>query len=98
MQKSFVDYEWEIDTHARADYAFRDSVGLLAAGGLRWLGTDGTQNRGTQVGARGEGGIRLNGKRAAVELFVSVERRVDPYPLEFGTSTWATAGFRLLSR
>ena len=32
-----------------------------------------------------------------VELFVAGERRIDPYPLEFATATWVTAGFRLLS-
>jgi len=30
-------------------------------------------------------------------LFVAVERRIDPYPLEFGTTTWMTAGFKLVS-
>lgn len=98
VQKSYVDYRWEIDTRARADYALNGAAGLLAAGGLGWVGTDGTRSRGTQVRARGEGGVRLAGRGAAVELFVAVERRIDPYPLEFGTATWATAGFRLLSR
>jgi hypothetical protein len=42
--------------------------------------------------------VRLTGSGAAVELFLAVERRIDPYPLEFGSATWATAGFRLLSR
>jgi hypothetical protein len=27
-----------------------------------------------------------------------VERRVDPYPVQFSTANWVTAGFRLLSR
>lgn len=98
VQKSFVDYRWEIATSARADYQLRNSLGLLASGGLRWIGTDGSRNRGTQVGARGEGGVRVLGTGAAVELFVGIERRIDPYPLEFGSDTWVTAGFRLLSR
>ena len=34
----------------------------------------------------------------AIELFVAVERRIDPYQLEFGTATWASVGMRLLSR
>ncbi len=98
VQKSFVDYEWEAITDGRAEYALREPVSIVASGGVRLLGTDGTRDRGTQVGARGEGGVRLAGSGAAVEFFVAVERRVDPYPLEFGTATWATAGFRLLSR
>ena len=72
--------------------------GVLAAGHVRWLGTDGSLDRGTQTGARAEGGVRFSGKGAAVELFVAVERRIDPYPLESGIGTWAGAGFRLLSR
>ena len=42
--------------------------------------------------------MRFQGKAGALELFVGVERRIDPYPVEFGTATWMKAGFRLLSR
>jgi hypothetical protein len=70
----------------------------MAHSTVGFLGTDGSQDRGTQVGLREEGGVRLVGKAAAIELFVAVERRVDPYPLEFGVSTWVTTGFRLVSR
>ena len=42
--------------------------------------------------------MRIQGRNAAVELFVAAERRIDPYPLEFGTVTWLTTGFKLLSR
>jgi hypothetical protein len=98
IQKSFVDYNWEVATDGRMEYALRGPVALITSGGLRLLGTDGTQDRGTQIGARGEGGIRFIGSGGAVELFVAVERRIDPYPLEFGTATWGSAGFRLMSR
>jgi hypothetical protein len=59
---------------------------------------DGSQNRGTQTGVRGEGGVRLEGRAGAVELYVAAERRIDPYPLEFNVDHWIGAGFRLLSR
>ena len=98
IQQSFVDYRWELDTDLRADHLIRPGVGVLAAGGVRYLGVDGTTGRGGQTGYRAEGGVRLEGAGAAVELFAGVERRIDPYPLEFGTLTWMTAGFRLLSR
>ena len=98
VQHSFVDYRWELRPQARFDYALKSTVGVLASGHVRWLGTDGSRDRGTQTGARAEGGVRFSGKGAAVELFVAVERRIDPYPLESGTGTWAGAGFRLLSR
>ena len=95
---SFVDYRWELDTHVRADRLLRPGVGLLASGGVRYLGVDGNAGRGGQTGYRAEGGFRFEGGGGAVELFVAAERRIDPYPLEFGTATWMAAGFRLLSR
>lgn len=98
IKKSFVDYNWELEGQVRALYAWRPRVGF--ASHVRWhtLTVDGSRNRGTQTGARAEGGIRLQGSGGAVELFVAAERRVDPYPLEFSTDNWLTAGFRFASR
>jgi hypothetical protein len=98
VQRSFVDYEWELDTGVRADRLLRPGIGVLAAAGVRYLGVDGTAARDGQTGYRAEGGFRFEGGGGAVELFVAAERRIDPYPLEFGTATWISAGFRLLSR
>ena len=98
IQHSYVDYKWELDTHVRVDRLLTPGVGVLAAGGFRHLGVDGTAGRDGPNGFRAEGGVRLEGSGGAIELFVGAERRIDPYPLEFGTATWMTAGFRLLSR
>src|SRR5688500_7041211 len=98
VQRSFVDYRWELDTRVRADGLLRPGIGVLAAGGVRYLGVDGTAARDGQTGYRAEGGFRFEGGGGAVELFVAAERRIDPYPTEFGTATWMSAGFRLLSR
>lgn len=98
VQRSFVDYRWELDTHVRADRLLRPGIGVLAAGGVRYLGVDDTVPRDGQTGYRAEGGFRFEGGGGAVELFVAAERRIDPYPLEFGTATWMSAGFRLSSR
>jgi hypothetical protein len=98
IKKSYVDYDWELDTHVGNAYRIGPGVSVIAEGGLRFLGVDGTQNRGTQTGARGEGGIRFDGRGAAVELYVAAERRIDAYPTEFTTGSWIGAGFRLLSR
>jgi hypothetical protein len=98
VQRSYVDYEWELDGHVRADRLLRPGVGVLAAAGIRHLGTDDSRGRDGETGYRAEGGLRLEGSSAAVELFAGVERRIDPYPVEFGTATWFIAGFRLLSR
>ena len=98
IKNSFVDYRWEVDARMRSDVPIRSRIGLLFRTDLRVLGVDGSRDRGTQTGVRAEGGVRIQGPAGAVELFVSGERRIDPYQLEFGTRTWSTFGFRLLSR
>ena len=98
LKKSFVDYQWELDARERDDLILHPRFGLLFAGELRVLGVDGSRDRGTQTGVRGETGMRLQGDAGAVELFVAAERRVDPHQLEFGTASWVVAGFRLVSR
>jgi hypothetical protein len=98
VQKSFVDYDWELDTGVRSDVHIGPGLGALFAADLRYLGVDGTQNRGNQTGYRAEAGIRIEGRGGAMEFFLATERRIDPSPLEFGVVRWMTAGFRLLSR
>jgi hypothetical protein len=98
IQKSFVDYRWELDGEVRGQVGVAPRAAVTAGGGLLVVGVDGSRARGAQYGWRGEGGIRLEGPRAAVELFAAAERRIDPYQLEFSTATWLTLGFRLASR
>ncbi len=98
LLNSFVDYSWELDSDLHLRYALHPRASVIATSGVRLLGTDGSRGRGTQAGVREEGGIRIEGRGAAIEVFVSLERRIDPYPLEFGTATWLGAGFRLLGR
>jgi len=98
VAKAFVDYDWEIDSGVRSDVQIRPGIGALVALGLRRLAVDGSQNRGDQTGYRGEVGVRVDGRAGAMEFFVAAERRVDPYPLEFGVARWVTVGFRVLSR
>jgi hypothetical protein len=97
IKKSSVDYDWEFDTRLDSVLPVRPGVGVVGGFMLRILGVDGTEGRGTQTGFRAEGGVRLEGRAGAMVLFVAGERRVDPELLEFGTRTWAAAGFRLLS-
>jgi len=97
VEHSFVDYQWEVDGGVHARYPFARHIALVGDADLRLVGVDGSQDRGTQTGVRGEGGVRFQGKAGAIELFVAGERRIDPYPLEFGTMTWFSAGFKLLS-
>lgn len=97
VQNTYVDYRWEVDTGVAARVALRPRLAVVATGSLRVLGVDGTRERGTQHGYRGEGGLRIDGRGAALELFIAAERRIDPYQLEFSTVNWVTAGFRISS-
>jgi hypothetical protein len=98
IQKSFVDYEWELQARARNLFQLRPRIGLVSSVTLDVIGVDGSRDRGTQVGVRGEGGVRFQGEAGAIELYLAGERRVDPYQLEFSTATWFIAGFKLLTR
>jgi len=98
IMKSYVDYRWQFDGESRVSYPLDDRVKVFASGNLQFLGVNGDRSRGTQTGARLEGGLHVAGKGAGAELFVAVERRVDPYPLDFSTATWLTAGFRFLNK
>jgi hypothetical protein len=95
IQSSYVDYRWELASEVAARVALRPRVAFVSSGGVRVVGVDGSRDRGTQYGYRGEGGVRLDGRGAAVELFIAAERRVDPYQLEFSTAAWMTVGFRI---
>jgi hypothetical protein len=97
IKTSYVDYRWELDADVRNRYGLHPGLALFSDLDLRLLGVDGSQARKRQTGYRAEGGTRIEGRGAAVELFAAVERRIDPYPLEFGTATWVSIGFRLLS-
>ena len=97
VQSSYVDYRWELASDVAARVALRPRVALISSGGLRIVGVDGSRDRGTQYGYRGEGGVRLDGRGAALELFVAAERLIDPYQLEFSTAAWMTLGFRISS-
>jgi hypothetical protein len=96
--KSYVDYTWELDAGLSGRLPVARRVALTGGAAMRRLAVDGSRDRDTQHGARGEAGIRLEGSGAAVELYVAAERRIDPYPLAFGTERWVTVGFRILSR
>jgi hypothetical protein len=98
VMKTTVDYSWELDAGVRSDVKVHPRVGLLAAADLRYLGVDGSRDRGNQTGYKVEGGVRFEGHAGAIELFVTGERRIDPFPLEASTGQWLAAGFRLLSR
>lgn len=98
VKRTTVDYRWEIEADVRARRPLNQATSLVGQFTARMLAVDGTQNRGTQHGYRAEGGVLLQGKAGGIELFVAGERRIDPFPLEFGSAKWVSVGFRFLSR
>jgi hypothetical protein len=98
VKKTTVDYRWEIEAEIRGRRPLNHGTAILGGFTARMLGVDGSQNRGTQHGYRAEGGFLFQGKAGGIELFMAGERRIDPYPLEFGTVDWLSLGFRFLSR
>ena len=98
LAKNNVDYNWQAGGDVRVAVPMRAAVSFITSGGLQLLGVDGTQQRGMQTGSRAEAGVRFAGEKGAIELIVAAERRVDPYPLEFSTLNWVSAGFRFVSR
>ena len=97
VQKTYVDYRWELDSDIAMRTPIAPRVALVSAGAVRVVGVDGSRDRGTQLGYRAEAAVRLDGRDAALDVFVAAERRVDPYQLEFSTITWMTLGFRISS-
>ncbi len=97
LLKSNVDYSWEANGGVSIRVPLRPHVSAISAGSARLVGVDGTFNRGTQRGARGEAGLRFEGQGGAIELIVSAEQRIDAYPLGNSAMSWFSAGFRFVS-
>jgi hypothetical protein len=99
VKRSFVDYEWQAGGRVRVEQALGGAASAIGQASVDWFGVDPeVAARGIQVAAYGEGGIRLSGRRGAVDLFVAYERRVDAHPLIRDTSHWAMVGFRLIGQ
>jgi hypothetical protein len=99
VQAAFVDYRWQLGAGADVEYPLSRRAALIAMGRVDPTLVDrSVAGRDTQVGATVEGGIRLYGTGAAVEIFAAWEQRVDPYPLERATRRWALVGFRFVNR
>jgi len=95
---AFVDYEWEVEGAGAVGYRLTPRLTLGGSGTWRVTGMDGSRGRGSQVEGTIETALRFEGRGAAAEVFAGVERRLDPYPLDFGTASWFLAGLRLTSR
>jgi hypothetical protein len=97
LLKSSVDYAWEANGRVNVRVPVRPHIKVISEGRFRLVGVDGSRNRATQHGARGEAGLRFEGRGGAIELIVAAERRVDAYPLEISAMSWFSVGFRFVS-
>ncbi|PYR44144.1 MAG: hypothetical protein DMF93_01110 [Acidobacteria bacterium] len=99
VQHSFVDYTWLGQADALVRHQISPRVGVFGrARGQLFAVDDEVSVRGTQTGARVEGGVRLSGRGGVMELFLGYENRVDAYPFDRVPQHWGLAGLRLLSR
>jgi len=101
MQQAFVDYEWISQARAtlRHPLAPHKHVSLLLEGSGVLIWTDESlYGRSRTCGARVEGGIRFEGRRGAMEIVTTYERRIDGYPFDLSKVRMWSLGFRVLTR
>jgi hypothetical protein len=101
VQRADVDYSWTGNADVVARRPLNARVGLFAHALGEVVGVDpAVAGRRTQHDGRLEGGVRLEGRAGAVELFAGYERRIDAYPTDAQrlAQRWAFAGFRFVNR
>jgi hypothetical protein len=98
LLKSTVDYTREANGGLQLRVPLRPHLSVISDGNVRIVGVDGSRNRGTQQGGRVEGGLRFEGERGAIDVFVARERRIDASPIDFSAVSCFSAGFRFVSR
>ena len=54
-----------------------------------------TRGKNRVCGGRVEGGLRLRGEAATLEVFIGYERRIDAFPTDRYRVRWTTIGFRV---
>ncbi|HMF98401.1 MAG TPA: hypothetical protein VKE96_29075 [Vicinamibacterales bacterium] len=96
---AFVDYTWLGELNVFVRHAVTPRIGVFGRGRLQLFGVnEAVAGRGTQTGARIEGGARLGARGGVVELYLGYEHRVDAYPVDREPQHWALAGVRLAGR
>jgi len=99
LQHSYVDYTWFGEFQGMVRRPINGQVGVFAHGVGQFFAVDNKLiHRGTQRGALVEGGIRLNGRGGAMEIYAGYEKRVDADPLDRLPQRWALVGLRVLDK
>jgi hypothetical protein len=98
MQQAYVDYAWTSRARLALGRRLTPRVAMVAAATGEVLGVKRGLVRNERVcGGRIEGGFRVRGGAAALEVFVGYERRIDAFPTDRFRVRWITAGFRIVS-
>ncbi|MBI3262346.1 MAG: hypothetical protein HYZ58_04250 [Acidobacteria bacterium] len=98
VTRSYVDYTWMLAAGGTLRRPITDRVGSFGSLDLTLVGTaDPNPNRGVLKGSSLEGGVRLRGRAASVEIFARLEHRIDAEMLERVSRSWLLLGFRFLS-
>jgi hypothetical protein len=96
MQQAYVDYVWISRARLALGHPIAPRVDVLAAATGEVIGTNrAVADRRRVCGARVEGGLRIRGGAAALEVFATYERRIDAYPTDRFRVRWFAAGFRI---
>lgn len=95
LRRSVVDYVAELGADVDGGYRIDRRLAAIGAAALDLFPTR-DSDRGAQVGVRLEGGVRVRGAAAAVDLLMAYERRVDADPLRPGAQHLVLVGFRLV--
>lgn len=99
IQHADVDYQWMGGGDLVVRQRIGPRAGVFGRAAGEFVTVDETmKHRGTQTGARLEGGVRLEGRAAALELFAGFERRLDADPVDYQPQQWVFGGFRILSK
>jgi hypothetical protein len=95
-----VDYTWNLNFDVTVRHAVKPNVGLYARGLGEAFGVDPVIRGRTEAqhGGRFEGGVRLNARGGALELFAGVEHRLDADLRDYLPVTWGIMGFRLVNK
>ena len=99
IQHAFLDYSWTMQIHAAARRPINARSAVFGRAALETYGVDpAIAGRSQQNGGRVEGGLLINGARAAVEMYAGWEQVVDAYPLERVPQRFSFIGFRLAAK
>lgn len=99
VMRSAVDYAGDIGAEVAGRHPLTAGLSLVAAAGGHLRLVDRARgDRSAQRGGRVEVGLRVAGRRGALEIVGGAEQRVDADAIEARCRRWAFVGARLVSR